>query len=69
MPAWARVSVLVAIAAVFFAGSVATAQDEGKGRGGRPPGWAKGKKRGWKGDVPPGIQKKGGRPPGWAKGK
>ncbi|MDO8137590.1 MAG: hypothetical protein Q6354_08115, partial [Candidatus Brocadiales bacterium] len=47
---------------------------EGKAPGppSRPPGWDKGKKEGWEGDVPPGLEKGKGppsRPPGWDKGK
>ncbi len=60
-----RCWVFVAIASLFLAGSLALAQGKGKGRGGNPPGWEKGEKKGWQSDVPPGIEKKGGSmPPG-----
>ncbi len=60
--------VFVAIATVLLAGSLAFAQGKAKGRGGTPPGWEKGEKKGWRGSVPPGIAKKGGWiPPGLSK--
>ena len=34
-----------------------------------PPGWDKGKKAGWNGSVPPGLEKKDKTPPGFDKGK
>ncbi len=53
-----RCWVFVAIASLLLAGSLALAQGKGKGRGGKPPGWEKGEKKGWQGDLPPGIEKK-----------
>jgi len=66
-----RNCVFVTIAAILLAGSMVFAQDKSKGRGNKPPGWQKGEKKGWKSDVPPGIEKKGDwLPPGLtAKGK
>jgi hypothetical protein len=43
------------------------AQGKGKGQKETPPGWEKGDKEGWKGDVPPGQEESG--PPGWEKGE
>lgn len=51
--------VLVAIASVLLTGSFAIAGDKAKGRGDKPPSWGEGEKKGWKGDVHPGIEKKG----------
>ena len=60
-----RNCVFVTIAAILLAGSMVFAHDKSKGQGNKPPGWQKGEKKGWKSDVPPGIEKKGGSiPPG-----
>jgi len=60
-----RNCVFVTIASILLAGSIVFAQDKSKRRGNKPPGWQKGEKKGWKSDVPPGIEKKGGSiPPG-----
>lgn len=54
------VSIVVAALALWGADSAFAA---GKGRGGgNPPGWSKGKKKGWKGgSEPPGWSKRGGK--------
>lgn len=58
----------VTIASILIAGSLALAEGKAKGRGDKPHGWEKGEKKGWEGDVPPGIEKKGGwLPPGLSK--
>lgn len=63
-----RCWVFLAIASVLLAGSLALASGKAKGRGQKSPGWEKGEKKGWKGNVPPGIEKKGGWvPPGLSK--
>lgn len=60
-----RNCVFVTIASILLAGSMVFAQDKSNGRGNKPPGWQKGEKKGWKSDVPPGIEKKGDSiPPG-----
>ena len=69
---WLKVWVVVLIAvSMVLTCTVVLAQGKGKGRGDEPPGWQKGEKKGWKGDVPhvpPGIEKKGGwMPPGLSK--
>lgn len=44
---------------IVFTGSMAMAQDNDQGQSGdNPPGWDKGKKEGWKSDVPPGQEEK-----------
>lgn len=61
---------VIAVTTVFvlLANTGALAQGKGKGRGEKPSGWEKGEKEGWKGDIPPGIEKKGGwMPPGLSK--
>jgi hypothetical protein len=43
--------------------------EQAKGKDGPPPGWARGKKKGWRGGaLPPGLAKKGGLPPGLTMG-
>ena len=55
-------SMLLAISPVF------AKSNKAKGRSDQPPGWSKGKKKGWVSNVPPGIEKKGGwMPPGLSK--
>lgn len=59
---------LVTIVFILIVGSLALAEGKAKGRGDKPSGWEKGEKKGWKGDVPPGIEKKGSwMPPGLSK--
>jgi len=59
--------VFIAVSMVLTC-TVVLAQGKGKGRRDEPPGWQKGEKKGWEGDVPPGIEKKGGwMPPGLSK--
>ena len=36
--------------------------------GTNPPGWDKGNKKGWDGQLPPGLEKNGKTPPGFEKG-
>ena len=57
-----RIIVLVVVAALALWGAD-SAFAAGKGRGGgNPPGWSKGKKKGWKGgSEPPGFEKRGGK--------
>ena len=64
---WLKAWVVVFIAvSMVLACTVVLAQ--GKGRSDEPLGWQKGEKKGWKGDVPPGIEKKSGwMPPGLSK--
>ena len=69
MHQWTWFRALVTIVTFLLVGSVAFAQGKGKGTSDSPPGWSKGEKKGWKADVPPGLQKKGDKPPGWDKGK
>jgi len=66
-----RCWVFVTFLSLLLVSSFAFAQGKGKGRrGGKPPGWEKGEKKGWQTDVPPGIEKKGGwMPPGLSKEK
>jgi len=49
----------ILLLSVGFIGSPAIAQGKGKGQNNdRPAGWDKGKKHGWKSDVPPGQEEK-----------
>lgn len=65
-----RCWVFVVITSVLLGGPLAIAESEVKGESDKPPGWEKGEKKGWKGDVPSGIEKQGGGiPPGWSRGK
>jgi len=49
----------ILLLSVVFIGSLAIAQGKGKNQSGdRPAGWDKGKKEGWKSDVPPGQEEK-----------
>ncbi len=58
----------VAIVSIVLSCSLVLAEGKAKERGNKPPGWEKGEKKGWKSDVPPGIEKKGGwMPPGLSK--
>lgn len=68
---WLRAWIVVLITvSMVLACTVVVAQGKGKGRSDEPLGWQKGEKKGWKGGVPPGIEKKGGwMPPGLSKQK
>lgn len=60
--------VFVAMASILSPSSLVFAEGKGQGQSVKPPGWEKEKKKGWKGEVPPGIEKKGGEiPPGLSK--
>ncbi|MFQ5830779.1 MAG: hypothetical protein ACE5JD_16730 [Candidatus Methylomirabilia bacterium] len=60
--------VFVAMASILSPSSLVFAEGKGQGQSVKPPGWGKEKKKGWKGEVPPGIEKKGGEiPPGLSK--
>lgn len=61
------VMVTVLVFVVSSVTTIAYAQGKGKGQKGTPPGWEKGDKEGWKGEVPPGQEEAG--PPGWEKGE
>lgn len=62
---WVAVGITVSMVLTC---TVVLAQGKGKGESDKPPGWQKGEKKGWKGDVPPGMEKKGGwMPPGLSK--
>lgn len=58
-------NIAVAVLALMLGGPVAHGDDAKSGD--RPAGWDKGKKTGWQGDAPPGLEKKGGVPPGLKK--
>jgi len=65
-----RCWVFVVIASILLTGSLTMAEDKTKGGGDKLPGWEKREKKGWEGDVPPGIEKKGDwLPPGLSKGE
>lgn len=69
-----KTAFVMAIVLIFAISSLALpvyAQGKGKGQKETPPGWEKGDKGGWKGNVPPGLAKKEGGwiPPGWSKGE
>jgi len=55
-----RIKILIILClSIVFIGSMAMAQDNDQGQSGdNPPGWDKGKKAGWKSDVPPGQEEK-----------
>lgn len=56
------------IASVLLGSSCALAQGQGKEHSEKRPGWQRGENKGWRGDVPPGIEKKAGwMPPGLSK--
>lgn len=61
--------VFIMVAVLVFVVSSVTipAYAQGKGQKGTPPGWEKGDKGGWKGEVLPGQEEAG--PPGWEKGE
>ncbi len=59
---------LATLSLLLTATAALPAKGKDKGGEGTPPGWEKGEKKGWKGDLPPGIAKKGGwMPPGLSK--
>jgi hypothetical protein len=65
---WGFAISLATLSLLLTATPALTGQGKAKGRHEGPPGWEKGEKKGWKGDLPPGIEKKGGwMPPGLSK--
>ena len=65
---WVFVLSLATLSLLLTTTAALTEQGKAKGRHEGPPGWEKGEKKGWKGDLPPGIAKKGGwMPPGLSK--
>ncbi|MBA7610341.1 hypothetical protein ES703_17549 [subsurface metagenome] len=60
--------VFISIVFISFTSLLILTESKAKGEDDKPPGWEKGEKEGWEGEIPPGIEKKGGwMPPGLSK--